>query len=70
MNVRQAAASEIKSWTEANPRQRGETLTAYRRRARKEIGDNLSEKYDGSPWLMILLQLLPLLIEWFINRRS
>ena len=69
MNARRAASTEIKSWMEANPRSAGESLAAYRRRARTEISDRLSEKYDGSVWLTILLQLLPLLIEWFTNRK-
>lgn len=68
MNVRQAANKEIRAWMEANPRAAGESLVAYRRRAKQGIESNLKAKYDGSAWLAILLQLLPLLIELFTKR--
>jgi len=70
VNVRSAAKQEIESWMAGNPRVAGETLPQYRRRAREAVSDNLKAKYDASPWLAILLQLLPLLIEWITKRKA
>jgi len=70
MNVRKIAKEEIEAWVAANPRKAGETLAAYRRRAKQGVESNLSSQYAGSPWMAILMQLLPLLIEWFINRKT
>jgi hypothetical protein len=70
MNVRNVAKQEIESWVAENPRKAGENVRQYRRRAQQQVGDKLKSEHAGSPWLTILMQLLPLLIEWFINRKS
>ena len=68
--ARVAARRATAEWVDANPRQPGETLAAYRRRARQQITDAWTAKHqDGSIWLTILLQFLPIFIEWFTNRR-
>ena len=68
--ARREARRRAAEWVDANPRQAGETLAAYRRRARQQITDDwTAEHQDGSIWLALLLQFLPLFIEWFTNRR-
>ena len=71
MNIRDTVREEIENWVGANPRESGERVRDYRVRARRGVAANLEKEYPvGSPILMILLQLLPLLIEGFVNRRS
>lgn len=71
MNHREVVGGAITGWASANPRERGERIRDYRVRMRRGVAARLEEEYPvGSPILMILLQLLPLLVEWFLNRRS
>lgn len=67
LNARMVALDAVKAWKATNPRGSRETLRQYRARARKEISSELVETYGASPWLTILLQFLPLLLELFLK---
>ena len=69
-NARKRAQSAIEDWAASNPRGERETVAAYRRRMRDGVTADLQADGDGSAWLTILLQLLPLLIEWFTKRKT
>lgn len=69
-NARKRAQSAIEEWAAGNPRGERETVAAYRRRMREGVTADLQRDGEGSMWLTILLQLLPLLIEWFTNRKK
>ena len=71
MKHREVVSGANAGWASANPRERGERMRDYRVRMRRGVAARLEEEYPvGSPILMLLLQLLPLLVEWFLNRRS
>jgi hypothetical protein len=59
---------EIDNWIASNPRKAGETPRQYLARAKKSVKETVSSKYAGSPFLTILLQLLPLLLEFLFRR--
>ena len=69
-NARATAKEAIESWAAANPQGPNESKAKYRRRMRDGVGEKLQRENAGSAWLTILLQLLPLLIEWFTNRKN
>jgi hypothetical protein len=69
-NPRAIAKRAIEEWSAENPRKLGETVRQYRKRMQDGVGQQLQGRYGSSVWLAILMQFLPLLIEWFTNRRS
>ena len=69
--ARAQARREARAWLKDNPRKAGETLPAYRRRARTEIEGRLVEANPdevGAWWVQVVLMFLPLVIEWLTNR--
>lgn len=67
--ARTAAVASIKDWKAANPRKSGETLAAYRRRAKAGIENQLARDYAGSEWsefLQVILEFLKVLLPLFI----
>ena len=70
VNVRKIAEEEIEMWADENPRRQGESLRAYRSRARAGVTSGIRERYGNPAWFALLLQFLPILIEWLLNRRN
>ncbi len=71
INFRRIVDKEVREWMEENPREVGERRREYISRARRAVEANIKENYSFSPTiLMILFQLLPIVIEWWLNRRS
>lgn len=68
-NPRAIAKAAIEEWSAENPRRSGETVRQYRKRMQDGVGQELRGRYGSSVWLVLLMQLLPLLIEWFTNRK-
>ena len=72
-NAKAKAESAIESWAAENPREPGETRAKYRRRMQAGVTEELKSEAAGSVWVTILpfiLQFLPLMIEWFLNRKT
>ena len=69
-NPRAIAKAAIEDWADANPRNAGETARQYRKRMQDGVGAGLQRQYGSSVWLTLLLQLLPLLIEYFLKRKT
>ncbi len=69
--LRKIAKEAIEKWAAANPRQVGvETVRQYRKRFLAGVVGELKPRYGNTMWWTWLLQFLPLLIEWFVNRRE
>ena len=72
-NARAKAESAIENWAAENPQEPGESKAKYRRRMRAGVTAGLKSEAAGSVWVSLLpfiLQFLPLLIEWFLNRKT
>ena len=69
-NPRAIAKQAIEEWANENPRKQGETVRQYRKRMQDGVGGGLKQQYGSAVWLTLLMQLLPLLIEWWTNRKT
>ena len=69
-NPRAIAKQAIEEWADANPRRQGENARQYRKRMQDGVGAGLKQRYGSAVWLTLLIQLLPLLIEWWTNRKT
>ncbi len=67
--ARSAATQAVKDWKDANPRKQGESLAAYRRRAKVGVEAMLMNQYDGADWtgfLQIVMEFLKILLPLLI----
>ena len=69
-SVRKVAKQEVEDWIKSNPRKAGETVRQYQARGAKEIRARVSSAYAGSPFLTFLLQIIPLLLEFWFRRNT
>ena len=69
-NPRAIAKAAIEEWADANPRRQGENTRQYRKRMQDGVSGGLKQRYGSAIWLTLLIQLLPLLIEWWLNRKT
>ena len=72
-NAKAKAESAIENWAAENPQEPGESKAKYRRRMQAGVAAELKSEAAGSVWVAILpfiLQFLPLMIEWFLNRQK
>ena len=64
-----AAMQAVKDWKAANPRKQGESLAAYRKRAKAGIEAALTNQYGGADWsgfLQIVMEFLKVLLPLLI----
>ena len=69
-NPRAIAKAAIEEWAAENPRRQGENARQYRKRMQDGVSGGLKQRYGSAIWLTLLIQLLPLLIEWFLKRKE